>query len=60
MTHPNYTDKKLKIHIKKISNERGDITTNFTKIKKMIRNTMNSCMLTNQITQIKGFIPKGT
>lgn len=53
MTHPNYTDKKKKIHIKKIRNERGDITTNLTKIKNIMRNTMNTCMLTNQITQIK-------
>lgn len=44
-------EKNEKIQIAKIKNESGAITTILT--EKTLRNIMNSCMLTNQITQVK-------
>ena len=47
------TKKKRKDSNTKIKNESGDITTNSTEIKKIIREYQNNCTPTNWITQMK-------
>ena len=44
------TKKKEQTQITKIRNESGDITTNYTEIKRIIKNTINNCIPTHSIT----------
>ena len=43
---PRVIKEKRRLKITKIRNERGDITTKLTKIKRVIRNTMENSMTT--------------
>ena len=43
------TKKKEQTQITKIRNESGDITTNYTEIKRIIKNTINNCIPTHSI-----------